>query len=544
MSIKSQSGQTLVEALVAFALVAILAVGIYPIFVTVKKQTKYGSVKQLCQKVVQSKLDEYVSGRPVGQSEIAAANAGLQKLTFPNFSNSSDLAGVSGFFYAKWRYNFLFDMGGGQGVCNATSAASSLVTGIGTFPAPAVAPDASQIWDGITAPTNWRLGLRECVGSNATAVDLAGPPDTALNCSANFLDQQVQGQIPGFKLYVKLQLETPWPSPAIGAPRNAGTFFHPYCPDQRAWTPIGSQTADFPPYDFPGVQDKIRVTVTGIMDISSVGTPPLTELGGISDPMRLMCSATGVIAKDDEPIRYYVSNSGGIYPVSGGGRTSFASNTRSPNVQRVFNSVVLQGGQNYGAIQAISVHPRSYSVYVMRAGSLQRYGYCGGIPLDCDPAVGGTMDAIGDDGFPIDNVREWPLPMGFQSFGVDYRNLRMYGFGGDRSNIYQLSCPRDQSSFACSVMDVNAIGSEDVQYLAAIRSPVIPPRLKGFFIAPGGDAAFAIDRATSNLFGQKSYSTFVYRVDPVNLPTSPVSVITPTRFPVSILPLEARAVSP
>lgn len=540
----NESGQTLVEALVAFGLVAMMAVGIYPIFITVKQQTKYGSVRQLCQKIVQSKLDEYVSGRPVSQADIAgSAVPGIQKLSFPNFSQTSDTAGLSGFFYAKWRYNSLFDLGAGEGVCNGRSMATSLTVGIGNFGQPPVRLEPSQIWDG-TGFGWWRLGLRECVGSNATGVDVTGPPDAAVNCSANVLDQQVQGNIPGFKLYVKLQLETPWISPPANAPRNAGRFFHPYCPDQRAWTPVGAQTPGFPPYDFPGLQDRIRVTVTGVMDISSVGTPPLRELGGVSDPMRLMCSATSVISKDDDVIRYYVSNSGGIYPFSGGGRTSFNTNTRDPNVQRVFTNLVLQGGQNYGSIQSLAVHPRSYAAYVLRPGSLMRYGFCGGIPIDCDLNMGGGMDAVGDDGLPVDAVREWALPMGFQSVGVDYRNVRLYGFGGDRSNVYQLSCPRDDSSFACSQMDVATIGSEDVQYLTALRNPSVPTRLKGFFIAPGGDAAFAIDLSNTNLFGQKSYSTYIYRVDPVILPTTPVQTITPTKFPVVILPLEARAVSP
>lgn len=518
MSVRSQSGATLVEAMITMLVLAIISVGILPIFFSVKKEAKFGSVKQLCQKTVQSKLDEYRGGHFVNSDDLSSP--AMRRLSFPNFATTST-AGLNGFFYAKYRYNRYFN----EGICNGTSQARILTTtGDWIQPAPP-STDRFYTWAGTAA--QWRLGMRECVGNNAIAPD--GDPST-LVCDTG-IDRSIGAEIPGFKMYVRIELDTTWPGPPGPVAPLSGAY-HPYCPDQRAVPLIGAMQAGatFPPYDFGGYGENIRITVTGVMDYPSVGTA-VRNIAGIKDAGRLMCSASGTVAPDPFPFRYYLSRSGRIYSASGGGRT--AAGTRDPETARVFDSVYAQGGQSAMGIRSIAVHPRGYALYILKAGRLIRYGLCSGMPIDCRMAniPGGGLADNGATG--IDSVKEWGVLPSISQIAVDFRNMRIYGLTGDRSATYLLECPPELEN--CSAASVDSMPTTDVEFIR--RLDLLPRRLTGFFVSPGGDAVYASDRSESNLFGSKSYNSTIYRAEMVN----PISAgdVAPTLFPIITVPLDA-----
>ena len=234
-------GSSLVESMMAFALLSTTAIAIFPIFTTVKKQSKYGDFRQLCERVVNDKLNQYVQGRPVNLVAEAGGDARLGNLSVASFSTSTIGGGLvtgGGFLYTKLRYNKYFPY-----ACNGrVDPATIIVAGN------SVDTDRNGTLDlvfpGVPA-SEQQLGMRECVGTSAAWVDGSTPvisPDADANVCATALDSQVRRELPGFKLYVKLQLETPW---SQMAPKDdAGNPIEPFHPDPALASNAAGQSKD------------------------------------------------------------------------------------------------------------------------------------------------------------------------------------------------------------------------------------------------------------------------------------------------------------
>ncbi|MCC7441217.1 MAG: type II secretion system protein, partial [Bdellovibrionales bacterium] len=205
-----EGGSSLVESMVAFVIIGSVAVAVFPIFSDVQTYQKLGDVKAQCEQAVKAKLNGYLLGRPV---DVAALDARLQNMSLSSFSLTSIDAGAGtrragGFMYAKMRYNRYFPY-----VCNGDLTVDSdnilftgydlTATGGPNFPG---------------APADQRqLGMRECLGNEIAWYDGVNPivsPDAGAGPAAcnTVIDDRVGRALPGFKVYVKLQLKTPWAS--------------------------------------------------------------------------------------------------------------------------------------------------------------------------------------------------------------------------------------------------------------------------------------------------------------------------------------------
>jgi len=474
----SARGATLVESMIAFALVGMTAIAAYPIYIHVKKQSKLGDVKQLCANIVRGKLDEYRSGRVVSIADEATASgrAQLGNLSMPTMSNTSiqnpgvvpTVLSTGGFMYAKVRYNRFFPV-----VCNGVSAAGIL--------------------PGTLTNDQKRFGMRECAGDNTAA-----PDDGTIVCSSA-ADQRVGGELPGFKLYVKLQLDTPWPLGAVAgavARWDAGN-----CPNfGTALTPL---------YDFNGYGDAIRVTVTGVIDLPAA----VADLGGIRREAydRLMCSVTDVVRPFEYPVRYYLSTDGRIYTVHG-----YGLNGAVTGASQVFRSAYTQGAQMMSGISSFAVHPRNLSLYVLKPGILVRYSNCTGQPLDCSTTFGAASGFSDDGAATRPSEQTYEMLSSFKYIGMDFRTGVLYAMSADKTEVYTITL---SGGAAITTRTAASAALADLAFAGAAEDTFVKPsprpmamRIAGFFIDPGGSEAFVTDLSVTTVFGAGStYVSSVYR---------------------------------
>ncbi|MGZ3707804.1 MAG: type IV pilus modification PilV family protein, partial [Bdellovibrionota bacterium] len=514
---RGERGSTIVESLIAFALFAMTAIAVYPIFFTAKKQSKSGDSRQLCESLVHGKLDEYRYGHVTNIADAAAgtgeytglpARGQLSKLTVDTLSDTSinlastDSGGVGGaiasggFLYSKVRYNRYWPFS-----CSGTSNATIL---------------QPAKWAGIRG-----LGMRECVGRNVAWDDQTVP---AAPCANSAEDTRIAGLMPGFKLYVKLELTSPWLVAPVGA-GNVTTIaggsaaqnaqFSNQCPDFGSW--VGpSNPGAAPLYDFDGAGDGIKVTVTGVVDIASQNGQ--TDFAGSStqDPTRLMCTASAIVQPPATPVRYYLSPDGRIYSIHGHGQNG--------NEQGgwVFQSIYGLGTTDTmkSGIMSFAVHPRNLSIYVLRLGTVVRYSNCGGVPIDCDPTSGAFGLSDGIAGKPTAGAweasQEFQVPSSIAMIAVDFRSGAVYGMTADKSDVIQLNfnnATLAECNGACSgIATTPAMATANTVAANAFPRPIPAGaiRLTGFFISPDGDSAFVSDRSASS-FNNSSYTSMIYR---------------------------------
>jgi len=472
-------GSTITESMIALAVFASAAATVYPVFVETKKHTQTSDIKALCNNIVRGKLDEYRFGRIISPSQeaVASGRPQISMLSMPTFSATSmgytTGAGLpsatplasGGYIYAKVKYNRWFPF-----VCGDTSQAAVLAS----LPA-----------------DQKNFGIRECVGSGTAGTE-ATPP----SCETT-ADQRVQQQIPGFRLYVRMQLSTPWLIDSTKAAASDARFSNT-CPN--------TGTADQPFYDFNGSGDGTRVTVTGVMDLPT----NITQLGTISrnQPTDLICSASDVVRPEAFPVRYYLSSDGRIYNVNGTGQGG------SRVGAWLFRSIYEQGFTFRSSnILSIAVHPRNLSVWVLKPGVLVRYGNCGGVPLDCNTTIAndGFSDQ-GDDNWP--NVQEFAVLPSIKSVAVDFTSGAVYALAGDKWDMLQLTL-NDDSPLRSTNSVSTTTKANTVAYGASVVKPVGRPsayRLSGFFIDPSGSDSYISSRSsTPSIDGGITYSSAIYR---------------------------------
>jgi hypothetical protein len=566
-----QTGSTLIEAMLATAIFAGAATVVYPMFNTAKVVSKQGDVRKLCQDVVRSKLDEYRYGRAVSPAWAADPTAGnapqyapeygkdyvgttarpqLNLLTVPSRSSTQvdgtgNALANNGFMYAKVRYNRYYPT-----ACNGQSQAKRLTSRTAGTPL-------------------LTLGMRECIGSNLAWPDQI-TTGTALDksfswadCSGNEADQRVATEIPGFKLYVKLELATPWPFHPTGpgdagiisppAPADKAAQFSNTCPDFGEWTNSGVPPATTQPfYDFNGVGEGIKVTVTGVMDTESANAANLVDFAGLKgggangDVTRFMCSASSTVYPEAYPVRYYLSTDGRIYPVQGGGTngstTDGAGTTGATSGGWVLPSLYSQSASfRSSGITSFAVHPRNAAVYVLRPGSLTRYGNCGGAILDCDVTAGSNgVSDFGQTGWA--NVQEFAINPNIRYIGVDFKQGLIYGMLADRSSLLQININCLQTSANCGAGTAYTVtyqtltpGQGPVPVIAGAANQTgmsTSGRLSGFFITPGGDDAYLSDYSSAVGDTSTTYSSSIYRATDTSL-----------LWPIAVLPVAALTFS-
>ena len=475
----NRDGASLIETMIAFAIFGIMVVTLFPIFSDIQKIGRNTNVRRTCQQVVTSKLESYKTGLPLtlssylakgGAGGVAPNAAQLKALSLESYSDGAngswDSASgdrvLSGFSYAKIRYNHF-------------------------FPDSCIGPSAAIISNNV--PQMKYLGIRECIASNkpgdppAAWVD-ATPDSNQKTLCLSTTDKRIQSDLPGFKLYVKLELETPWKyntnqtawmasgsmlgyplpgdianiSAAGDSTPNPTNRLHDHCPN------FGNIDASTTSYDFSGQSDGIKITVTGIVDYKEEG---LNDIGGMTNWSELSCQASAIITPYRYPARYMLTSQNKIYSVHGmawnkSTEADASGNDASGSNVMVFKNIyntgtaagdaVAVGAKNSSlstSILSFSVHPRDAAIWVLRPGLLTRYSNCSGTPVNC---------AIGDDatngsgGFPDNSqwygatvppalptmttwpaVQTWNVSTGITSIGVDYKTGKVYGFAKSQS---------------------------------------------------------------------------------------------------------------
>ncbi|MCM0607219.1 MAG: hypothetical protein KA715_14105 [Xanthomonadaceae bacterium] len=447
----NNSGASMIETMTAFAIFGIMVISIYPTFTEIQKIGKNTNIRRLCQQIVSTKLESYKSGYPVDLNtsyipltwpDTPANEVQLNALSLESYSDDSmgtlnsatPTRVLSGFAFAKVRYNHF-------------------------YPESCVGESLATITSGL--PQFRYLGIRECIGGPKGVPPMAWKdttiPAPVNPCANSQIDMKISRELQGFKLYVKLELETPWRYgdngtqttllPPASSPPDLIQRLHDRCPNFG--NPPAGVTSS---YDFSGQSDAIKVTVTGVIDYKSVGTPPLTSIGGVTNPFELTCQSSAVITPYRYPARYMITNQSKIYSIHG---TAWNKSTETLAATNMVFRNVYQGGANTdvagtaaksklssNAILSFSVHPRDTSIWVLRAGQLSRYSNCFGTPVNCTVGVDDAANASG--GFPDQSTwgpltgawpqyQSWNVPTGITSIGVDYRTGKVFGFAKSQS---------------------------------------------------------------------------------------------------------------
>ena len=482
-----RSGSTLIESMIAFSIFAASALAVYPILIFTKTINRGTDVRELCTQAVKTKLAQYTSG---GKLEY------LQDSAFGNLSSPlGSSSGKNGAFqYAKLRYNMLFR----DGICDGHAVAAILRTSsfrtrslgvrecLGSEAAASTTPfgdvclnEATGAYDG------------PCSSRNADPVTVYQSPaahlDQAYNdmffaekCSENESDIKVRAQLPNFKVYVKLERVTPWAltSRALAAlqgPGKADFRYDPACPN--SWSgPFAGRAADADVdadpkaeiYDFDSLGDSIRITVTGVIDLSASTVNAIKSIGGIttSDPSRLMCSVSTVLTQDEPPVRYALIGDG-MYAMRAAGLSGFDPGSSIASSSQVKVMADSMKESILGA-DGFVVHPLNLSVFVLGGGRLSRYSQCGGIPLRCDLGSsdygGATWTMLEDDGTLIDPGVAGSL-LGVQSYalpdGNTYRHIFFDMRSGSTPKLYV------GSQGVCSI--VRPVGGTDPEAPLAVE---------------------------------------------------------------------------
>jgi type II secretory pathway pseudopilin PulG len=504
-----ERGASLIELMIAFSIFATSAMALFPLLVQIKTVSRGTDVRELCMQVVQGKLAQYKAGGAISSAEIVPLN----QLSLPPGSVGS--AHYGAFDYAKLRYNLKYK----NGICDGKSSAQ-LIT-------------ASGLPSSVMNPMSI-LGIRECVGNSEVlntcrlneCKNLAVVGSYNGNCGcelegenvpsqeASFRgntcnsepDQKIQSQLPGFKLYVKLERVSPWQldEAALGGLQATGDFrFHPTCPNSRTGPFADEQTVGRTEvYDFDGVEDGIQVTVTGVIDITAIASLAATgNYAGISsqDPQRLMCSVSSVLTQNEPPIRYAMSISG---------LTALRSTSLSD-----FNARGILGNLTHFSSgtpnTAFAVHPLNLSVYLLGADYIDRYGVCGGIPLNCKQDGDlSTAQVLLDNGevhptLPAGSAKQ---VLQLESGGNSYQSL-LIDFGEDSSPAIYVAGNSDGHIGRLEKIEFADDGTFALVSTSALTTPRLWSAFSGILNAEAGSAALQ-----SVIFDPAGGSGFVYNL--------------------------------
>jgi hypothetical protein len=565
--LRDNRGSSLVESMVAFSLLGGSAIAVYPMMASTMRYTKSADYREICEDIVRGKLEEYLAGKPTVIADAAAGTGTygwtsgsfaftprpqLASLSAPTSIASAQMSGSGasgvvpsgGFMYAKIRYNAFYPES-----CLGLPATA--------YPPPAAEANNSTLLLNANQKA-LNLGMRECIGtktgeSSRAWADISEPDVLeSANCVGISKDDRIATELPGFKLYVRLELDSPWKLNAGASPGAVGrsqqftvdTGGHA-CPDMGMWTQGGYGAIGTSLYDFDGDGDGIKVTVTGVIDVPKLTSTwkgrvfngiqiPSTLPSSQLDWAKLTCTAAATIRQDPWPVRYFVRNAqiqsilGHALNGAGTGTVSAgtfqdATAASSWPFATLTNSTTT-GSTTHGApastALSFAVHPRDLSIWMLKAGSIIRYSNCGGQPIDCNPSDSASVPGVSDDGTTATpQVQEFDLDtsLGINMIAVDFKMGQVYGVNmaqGSWQAVYQLldstGTPLPANYTASSETPAAVPASNQMQLtdprVSGAYSPsspqwYMPPQdtsgnpltiaaENGFFISPDGSSAY------------------------------------------------------
>lgn len=305
---RNERGASIIEVMISMGVFAIATMVVLPFIVQGRKIARVSEFNDMCINAVRSKLHEYKFGAEttLDVSTTLTDEAGL-------YGNRN-----IGFSYAKSRYNSERNNYCPRDLSSTAWAPLSV---------------ASK-----PVPTNLaQLGREECISDIGTG----GVPPT---CTSP-VDVSFRSNVRNFRLFVNLR-------------RVNSILGREDCP----WYDTSSS------YDFQHAEDVMKVSVTGLIDLSS--TFVFADISSASvRASELQCQVSDFIRPPSPPARYWMQNDGRIFRWQGTGDNS--------GNYEVFRS--LASPNNLG----FTVSPDNRFVYLLRPGVLIRYSGCTGDPIDC-----------------------------------------------------------------------------------------------------------------------------------------------------------------
>lgn len=343
---EKERGQSLVEAVMAVAMIAGVTLTIYQLVYSSKHSSKQSDFYGQCINAVRSKLNEYKYGI---QTDLTTGTMSLTNDTV-NGSRGGYTAANNGFAYAKMRYNT------DRYYCPYTVGPSGSYDPMTVSLNPTPAPFGQLKL----------LGREECIVTPPSGVIPALPPTwwmTPIDCvtNASVPDKNMAKATNGrFRLFVNLRRYNATINGVISAT-------NPPIEDCI----LNTNTSN---YDFQQAGDMIKVTVTGVIDLQA-GESFDNIQQGTERQRTLSCQISDFIKPHTHLARYWMQTDGNIYRWIGTGTDPGASGTGQS--YQVFSSLSSPGNLGF------SISPDNKYALVLMPGKLLLYSGCGGDPVDC-----------------------------------------------------------------------------------------------------------------------------------------------------------------
>ncbi|MGZ6286737.1 MAG: type II secretion system protein [Bdellovibrionota bacterium] len=452
---KRERGYSIIEVMVAMALLGFIAMALLPAMLTLTDTLKLHAFRSQCNAIVRAKLQEYVNG-------VSATG------TMGNSATGSGYI-ASGFEYTKKRF---YD----------NSASSETVNGSANY---------------------------YCQGDSASGVS-AGHPGYRERVSSNRIISYTSGEDPslpdipdrlrGFQLFTNVRHFNPRVDVGLQPKRQC---------------PVGSTYLTPNDYQFFRLGDALEVVVTGMIrvrplvsqggrSVPNPSGPPATIIGkfaGFDDQddntpnPRLVCSGSQIIYPPRIPFRYYLGGDGKIrnYQATlafraGAPESSFAA------MEAHFRSLWSQapsGGSTdspvLANVRSFAVSPENNMVYVLRPGELKLYKNCTDqtVSISTPPASAVSIPEVPDCSIAAPDVYTWSIDSNIENITVDFKGLsapnyetddQVYGFfntgGNDVGQVKVFTLPAG-----------GGVGTLGAPATATFSVPVNKPRIRGIFIA-------------------------------------------------------------
>jgi type II secretory pathway pseudopilin PulG len=332
-------GQSLVEAMVAVALVSVASLAVYPLVLRSKKLVRHADFYSLCVNAARSKINEYRLGTAPVNPKYDSNGAGQM---------TSDQAALydakqSGFSYAKDEYRTdyfnLCPSGDASGTRNVS----------GTMVTPGGSPPQALAVKKMPPADLTLLGRQECIEGKL--------PCSTDQRSDDFKLSQI---LPNFKIFVTLRRF----NALLGLEDCMTNIF--------VSAGGGGGVAYMPSYNFTQTGDMLKIIVTGVVDVSTgAGFIDIDKTS--ANQNELTCQVSDFLQPAPQIARYWLQDDGRFFRWLGNAEYP----DPSLNPWEVFKSVASPG--NLGFV----VSPDNQYIFVLKHGTLTRFGPCTYDPLDC-----------------------------------------------------------------------------------------------------------------------------------------------------------------
>lgn len=434
--LRNQRGYTMLEVLIAFALLSMIALAILPAMLSLSDALKVQSFRAQCTAIVRAKLQEYVNG------VAASGTIGVGPTANTDYV-------PSGFEYTKQRF---YD--------NAT--------------------DDCQV-----EPIAGHPGFRERINTNKIVADTAAAYDDPLITD-------VPDRLRGFQLFVNIRHYNPRV--------NAGAQPARQCPSGgTTTTPFDYQFFRLGDALEVVVTGMIRVTPTVAQGgRGGVKWGPLDDVDASTPNPRLVCSSAQIISPPRLPFRYYLGVDGKLRNYQA--TLAFSAGDPSSSLEvmeshfrnlwsQVIDSTSTISSPVLANIRAISISPENNSAYVLRPGELKQYRNCTDSSVTMTKLAGGTVtfEKVPNCTRTASDVYTWRIDSNIENITVDFKDLTGGSHLGD-DQVYGFFNSGGNSTGAVRKLTLNG-GSNpgDLAVASASATFTVPtnrPRIRGIFLAP------------------------------------------------------------